>query len=99
MGDHDDGHTERVLNFSQQEQDLFAVYAVEIASRLIGEKNCRTIHERARQRAALLLAAGEFARPVLPSCGEPHALQRFGNAGLPVAAIHFPIAVSLRPPP
>ena len=37
----------------------------------------------------MLLAAGEFARPVLPSRSKPHALQRFANAGLPVAAIHF----------
>src|SRR6266568_8158019 len=89
MRDHNDGHAERILKLSQQEENLFAVDAVEISRRLVGEQNCRTIYESARQRSALLLSPGKLARPVPPSRAKPHALERFADAGLTVAAIHF----------
>ena len=37
---------------------------VEIAGRLVGQQDARRIGDRARDRDALLLAAGEFRRPV-----------------------------------
>jgi hypothetical protein len=58
VGDHDDGHAQGVLNFSEEQEDLLAGGAVEIAGGLVGEENGRLIYEGAGQGAALLLAAG-----------------------------------------
>src|SRR5258705_13342230 len=68
--DHDDGHAEGVLNFAEEEEDLFAGGAVEISCRLVGEEDGGLIYERAGQGAALLFAAGEFAGAMLAAGGE-----------------------------
>jgi hypothetical protein len=77
------------LKFPHQQQDLFAVHAVQISCRLIREQNRWASHERARQRAALLLAAGEFAGPVLSPRTQSHRFERFTHAGLALFTIHL----------
>ena len=52
--------------------------AVEIAGRLVGEQQVRLVRERARDRDALLLAAGQLPGPVLWRSAEAH---RFEEAG------------------
>ena len=60
--DHDDGLVLRVREFAQKRQDLGARAAVEVAGGLIGQDQLRLAKERACDRDALLLAAGELGR-------------------------------------
>src|SRR5262249_52033121 len=62
---HHHGHPHRRLNFFQKQHDLFAVRAIQIASRFVGKQNRRAIYKRARQCATLLLAAAQFAGAML----------------------------------
>ena len=87
--DHDDGHTQGGLNFAKQQEDLLAIHAVEIAGWFVGEQYRRAIHQRPGQRAALLLAAGEFAGAVAAPRAKPHVVERRGNAGFALAAVDF----------
>ena len=48
--------------------------------------------ERARDRDALLLAAGELRRDVLHARGEADALERFADALLALGRVHAAIA-------
>ena len=52
--------------------DLFGGPGVEVAGRLVGEQQLRLVDQRARDRDALLLAAGELARLVLLAPREAH---------------------------
>ncbi len=54
---------------------LSAGRVVEIAGRLVGEQDLRVVGERADDRDALLLAAGEPRRAVAEARGEPDPLQ------------------------
>ena len=49
---------------------------VEVAGRLVGEEERRLGDQRARDRDALLLAAGELARLVVETIAEADALER-----------------------
>ena len=64
---------------------------VEVARRLVGEQSAGSRDERARDRDALLLAAGELARLVVEAVAEPDALERGGGqrarVALPAAAV------------
>ena len=55
----------RSLRSFSSVHDLARRAAVEIAGRLVGEQQVRLVRQRARDRHALLLAAGELARAVL----------------------------------
>ncbi len=46
MRDHNDGHSEGILNLAQQEKDLLAINAVEISRRFVGKQNCGAINQR-----------------------------------------------------
>ena len=59
----------------QQLDDLVAGCLVEIAGRLIGQENCRLGRERARERDALLLAAGKLGRIMLPPLAQAHGVK------------------------
>ena len=60
----------RESSFEQREH-FDAALAVERAGRLVGEDDLAAVHERARDRDALLLAARELVRLVLEALGEP----------------------------
>src|SRR5712671_572339 len=89
VGDHDDGHAEGVLDFAEEEEDLLAGGAVEVAGGLVGEQDGGLIYERAGQGAALLLAAGEFAGSMLAAGAEADAVERLRDAAAALAAINF----------
>ena len=89
MSNHDDSHSETGLNFLQEEKDLLAVDAVEIAGRFVGEKNCGAIDEGTGDGAALLFATGEFGRTVTAACGETNVFECGLDAGGAVVAIDF----------
>jgi hypothetical protein len=49
------------IEAGDQIHDLAAGLGIEVAGRLVGQKNGRIGHDRARDGDALLLAAGQFA--------------------------------------
>ncbi len=60
----------------EEREDLFARGAVEVTGRLVGEEDAGRVHQRAGDRDALPLAAGELVRPVLHAVGEADASER-----------------------
>ena len=61
---------------AQQLHDVTAVGGVEIAGRLVGQHDRRIVGQRARERDALLLAAGQLRRIVMRAPGQPHFLEQ-----------------------
>ena len=53
---------------------------VQLGGRLVREDDLRARDERLRERGALLLAAGELVRPVVPPVGQPERRERLGLA-------------------
>ncbi len=64
MGHQDDG-VAGIGQLAQQGHDVGTGAAVEGAGRLVGEDDAAAIHQRPGDRDALLLAAGQLARPVI----------------------------------
>ena len=58
---------------------------VEIPGRLVGQHDRRIVGERARQRDALLLAAGQLRRIVMRPAGQPDFLEQRPRAGRGIA--------------
>ena len=56
------------------------VRRIEIAGRLVGQQQPRHVGDRARDRDALLLAAGELGRPVRQPLGEAQIGQQLARA-------------------
>src|SRR5438093_6855973 len=63
---------------------------VERRERLVQKQRARAEHERARQRDALLLPAGEPRRQAIGEPGEPHELEHF--CGAPAALVESHVA-------
>ena len=62
------GHHDRgsgAVDAIEQAHDADRRRRVEVSGRLVGEQDQRTVHERARDRHALLLTAGELGREVV----------------------------------
>ena len=74
-----DGHA-LAVQLLEQAQDLGRGAAVEGAGGLVGEEQARAVHERAGDRDALLLAAGELHRPVMGAVREADAAERLQGA-------------------
>jgi hypothetical protein len=70
VGDHDHGRAGRATPL-EDVHHRFAVGAVEIAGRLVGEDQVRLGGERAGDGDALLLAAGKLLRAVAGAVAEP----------------------------
>src|SRR4051794_16567189 len=70
VGDHDHGLAEVVDRVAQQAEDLVGGLRVQVAGRLVGEHDRRTVDQRARHGDALLLAAGELGRAVREPVGQ-----------------------------
>ena len=69
--DHD-GRAEPGVQIADQREDLLAGVRVEIAGRFVGEQNRRIDRQRARDRDALALAAGQFLGQMLQAMTELH---------------------------
>ena len=69
----------RCCSFLQLGPRLHAQLGVEIGQRLVEQQHLRLDRERARDRHALLLAAGELAGAARLEPGELHQLQRGGD--------------------
>jgi hypothetical protein len=77
------------LDFAEEEEDLLAGGAVEVAGGLVGEEDGGLIDESAGQGAALLLAAGEFAGAMLAAGGEADAVEGLRYAAAALGAVNF----------
>ena len=63
MRDHDEGDVQFALNLFQLDHHRLAQIEIERSQRLVEQQHGRPADQRARQRDALLLAAGKIARP------------------------------------
>ena len=88
--DHANGRAAGV-QFLQKIHDRFAVARIEVAGRFVGEKNCRLAGEGARDRDALLLAAGKLAGQMFGAMSHADALERFGDELFSLACSHSAI--------
>ena len=82
MRDHDDRHPQRTIESENHLHDFSSGAAVEVSGRLIGQQELGLIHQRSRQRCALLLAAGELTGPMRKASAKAYAVKRLpGQAG------------------
>src|SRR5712691_211101 len=65
VSDHDDGLIEAAVQFLKHLQNDGRVLRIEVAGWFVGENDRRARDDRARQRHALLLAAGKLQRLVM----------------------------------
>ena len=85
VGGHQHGGAAGV-DAGQQLHDVDRGGGVEVSGRLVGEQHLRTIDQSARDRDALLLAAGELVRHPLLLAVETHERQGLRNSLLDEAA-------------
>ena len=64
VGRDDDGEPGGAHQLGQRVEHVLGGARVEIAGRLVGQQDARRVGDRARDRDALLLAAGELRRAV-----------------------------------
>src|SRR2546430_2025920 len=89
VGDHDHGLAE-VVQVLEDRENFGARPRVEVSGGLVGEDHRRVVQERSRDRDALLLAAGELARPMMDAVAETDLLERRERAlspRVPIAAV------------
>src|SRR6185437_278826 len=77
--DHHDGLAVLAIESLQQRQHFFRRLTIQITRWLVAHQQGWIGNDRARDRHALLLTAGEFARLVRSAVGEPYQLQRNGR--------------------
>ena len=75
MRDVDEGLAEVLLERLEEDLHLLAQLQVERAERLVEQQHLRVVHERARERDALALAAGELHRLAAAEPGQPDAVR------------------------
>src|SRR6266705_813531 len=73
--DDHDGLAVLAIEHLQETQDLVGGLAIEVAGGLIAHQQLRVGHQRARDRHALLLSAGQLPRLVLGAVGEADHLE------------------------
>ena len=79
--DHQDGLPQPPVQVAQNLQHGLRILRVEIPGGLVGQQNRRVIHNRPRNRHALLLAAGERIRFVIQPLPDPQQAQHFLEFG------------------
>ncbi len=80
--DEDEGHADVLLERLQLDLEILAQAGVERPERLVQEQHPGPQHERARERDALLLAAGELVRLSPLEAGELHELEHLRHRAL-----------------
>ena len=63
-------------------EDVTRRFRVEVAGRLVGQKQARGVGDRARNRHTLLLTAGQFCRSVLATMADAHVIEQLCRAFL-----------------
>ena len=85
MRDVDERDPELLLDPLQLDLELLAQLEVERAERLVEQERLRPVHDRARERHALALAAGELRRLAAAVAVEPDERERLAGALPPLA--------------
>jgi len=88
VSDDDEGHAEPPLQLHQFELRAFAQLLVERGQRLVEQQNPRAARQRARQRHALLLTAGELIGLALLEAFELDQRHHLGHAGIDLRTRH-----------
>jgi hypothetical protein len=95
----DRGDAELALQVLQLRAHLDAQLGVEVGERLVEQEHIRLDHQRARERDALLLTAGELRRPPIGKRSEPdqledsaHPARHLGTRNLPALQAEGDIA-------
>ena len=79
VGHVDERDADLALDALELELHRLAQLEVERAERLVEQQRARVVHERAGERDALLLAAGELAGLAVGEVGEPHDLEQLAR--------------------
>src|SRR6478736_10447726 len=85
--DDDRGQTSLPVTFSHQIEDSLTGFEIEVAGRLVGEKDLRVGQQRAGDGDALLFAAGKLVRKVPRSRVESQLRQQARRAPQCLAAV------------
>ena len=80
VGDVDAGDAELLLDAADLGAHLLAQLGVQVGERLVHQQHLRLHHQRARQRHALLLPAGELVGRAVLQPGQLHQLQHTRHA-------------------
>ena len=86
VGDVDERRPERRVQLAQLDLHVLAQLAVERPERLVEQQHARAVHERARERDALLHAARELGRAVVGHVREAHQLEHLGDTAAALVA-------------
>jgi hypothetical protein len=74
------------MQIANERQDVFSGSAVEVARRFVGQQDRRVHRQRARDRHALPLTAGQFFRQMHETIAELHERQQLPRALVDLAA-------------
>ena len=85
---HDDDGCPVGLDAVEQRRDLLAGRVIELAGRLVGEQQARAVGQRAGNRDALRLTAGQLGGPVVAAVREPDVVEKLRGALPPIRARH-----------
>ena len=86
MGDEDRREAEPLLQVAQFAPHLHAQLGVEVRQRLVEKQDLRLDRDGARERDALLLAAGELRRAAVRKIGEADQFERRRDPALDLGA-------------
>ena len=86
VGDEDGGEPEPLLQFAQLAAHLDPQLGVEVGQRLVEQQHLRLDGDGARQRDALLLAAGELRRTAVGEMRQADQIERGGDARRAISA-------------
>ena len=92
MRDVHEGDADVLLDALELDLELLAQAQVERAERLVEQQGARAVDERAGERDALLLAAGELAGLALAEVAELHQLERLAGARADLALVDLAAA-------
>src|SRR5439155_14148080 len=82
VGDDDQNGFLEAVHVEQQRRDILGGGTIEIACRFIAQQESRRPNERAGDRGALALAAGQLAGTVIDAIREPDPVDQFTGARL-----------------
>ena len=87
VGDVDEGEAHAPLQVLELDAHALAQLGIEIGERLVEQQDRRLDNQRARQRHALLLAAGELSRMALLEPGKSDGVQHMRDPFLNLAPV------------
>src|SRR6202035_734786 len=89
VSDHNDGHTQGLIELANEVHDFGSGLAVEISSGFVRQQELRLIDQGSSERRSLLLAAGKFGRAMPQARTKADALQCLPGKAFALVAIHL----------